>query len=43
MSWGKEWGNLAQRNNKTGQKGTESVFVLNHEQIKNIPKDLVLT
>jgi hypothetical protein len=42
-SWGKEWGRMAQGDNKTGEKGTNSIFVLNHEAIANIPKDRVVT
>ena len=36
-------GGLAQGDNKTGEKGTNSIFVLNHEAIANIPKDRVVT
>ena len=42
-AFGKEFGNLAQGDNRTGQIGTNSIFVLTHEQIKNIPKDRVVT
>ena len=37
--FGKEWGNLTQGDNKTITKGTDSLIVLNHEEIRNIPKD----
>ena len=33
-SFGKEWGNLAQRDIKIGTEGTYSIFVMMHEQIK---------
>ena len=42
-AWGKEWGNMAQGDNKTGEKGSNSIFVLDHEQIRNIPKDQTIT
>ena len=38
-AFGKEFGGLAQGDNKTGQKGTNTLFVLTHEEIANIPKD----
>ena len=34
---------MAQGDNKTGEKGTNSIYVLDHEQIKNIPKDHTIT
>ena len=34
---------MAQGDNKTEEKGTNSIFILNHEEIKNIPKDCVVT
>ena len=40
---GKEWGRMAQGDNKTGEKGTNSIFVMTHEEILNIPKDRVVT
>ena len=42
-AFGKEFGNLAQGDDFTGEKGTNAIFVLNHEQIRNIPKDRVVT
>ena len=42
-AFGKEWGRMAQGDNKTGEKGTNSIFVMNHEEIKHIPKDRVVT
>ena len=41
--FGKEFGNLAQGDERTGEKGTNSIFVLTHEEIKNIPKDRTVT
>lgn len=40
---GKEFGSLAQGDDKTGTEGTNYIFVLTHEQIKNIPKDRAIT
>lgn len=42
-AFGKEFGNLAQGDDYTGEKGTNAIFVLNHEQIRNIPNDRVVT
>ena len=36
-AFGKEWGNLTQKDNKTRTKGTDSLIVLNHEEIRKIP------
>jgi hypothetical protein len=33
MTFGKDFGGTAQGDNKTGQKGTNSVFVMTHEEI----------
>ena len=41
--FGKEWGGLAQDDNKTGAKGTNSLFVMSHEEIRNIPSDRTIT
>jgi hypothetical protein len=43
VQFGKEFGNLAQGDNKTGTKGTDSIFVMSHEEILKIPKDRVVT
>ena len=40
---GKEFGNMAQGDKKTGTKGTNSIFVMTHEEIKNIPWDWIVT
>ena len=42
-AFGKEFGNLAQGDKKMGMKGTNTVFVMNHDKIDNIPKDRVVT
>ena len=42
-AFGKEFGNLAQGDRRTGTKGTNTVFILGHDEIKNIPKDRVVT
>ena len=42
-AFGKEFGNQAQGDNKTGEKGTNTLFVMDHEQIANIPKDRTVT
>jgi hypothetical protein len=33
MAFGKEFGRMAQGDDKTGQKGTNSVFVMTHKEI----------
>ena len=40
---GKEFGNMAQGDKKTGTQGTDSIFVMTHKEIANIPKDCVRT
>eukprot|EP00804_Cyclotella_cryptica_P015897 CCRYP_006383-RA/>CCRYP_006383-RA protein AED:0.07 eAED:-0.04 QI:0/0/0/1/0/0/2/0/1375 len=42
-AFGKEFGNLAQGDNKTGEKGTDSIFVMSHDDIANIPKGRTVT
>lgn len=43
-AFGKEFGNLAQvDDHRTGEKGTNSLFAMTHEQILRIPKDKVVT
>ena len=42
-SLGKEFGNIAQGDKKTGEKGTDCVFVMTPEQVQHIPKDRVVT
>jgi hypothetical protein len=42
-AFGKEFGNQAQGDKKTGTPGTDSYFVLTHDQIKTIPRDRTVT
>jgi hypothetical protein len=42
-AFGKEFGNLAQGDNATNTPGTNSIVVLTHDQIQNIPKDRTVT
>jgi hypothetical protein len=37
-AFGKEFGGMAEGDNKTGQKGTNAMLVMNHEDIKKILK-----
>ena len=34
---------MAQGDGKTGSKGKSCIFVMNHDEIANIPKDCVVT
>jgi hypothetical protein len=42
-AFGKEFGNLAQGDTATNTPGTDTIFVLTHEQIKQIPRDRTVT
>ena len=42
-AFGKEFGNLAQGDDLTGTPGTNTIFVLTHKQIHNIPRDRTVT
>jgi hypothetical protein len=42
-AFGKEFGNLAQGDNKTGTAGTDSIFIIERDEIANIPKDRTVT
>ena len=42
-AFGKEFGGMARGNNKTGQKVTNSIFVMSHIEIALIPSDRVVT
>ena len=42
-AFGKEFGNLTQGDDKTKTLGNFSLFVLTHEQIKQIPKERTVT
>ena len=37
--FGKEWGRMAQGDNKTKEKGTNSIFVMSHKQIEKVTKE----
>ena len=39
----KEFGGLAQGDDLTGEKGTNTVFVMTHEEIAKIPREKVVT
>ena len=40
---GKKFGSLAQDNDLTNTPGTNTLFVFNNEEIKNIPSDRTIT
>ncbi len=42
-AFGKDFGGMAQGDNKTGQKGTNSIFVMTHNEIKRIPPNRTVT
>ena len=42
-AFGKEFGNQAQGDNRTGEKGTNTLFVMDHDEIAKIPKDRTIT
>jgi hypothetical protein len=42
-AFGKDFGGMAQGDNKTGQKGTNSIFVVTHDEIQTIPKNQTVT
>jgi hypothetical protein len=42
-AFGKDFRGMAQGNNKTGQKGTNSIFVMTHAEIPQIPKNQTVT
>eukprot|EP00804_Cyclotella_cryptica_P024678 CCRYP_001679-RA/>CCRYP_001679-RA protein AED:0.42 eAED:0.42 QI:0/-1/0/1/-1/1/1/0/148 len=42
-AFGKEFGNLSQGDNKTGERGTNTMFVMTHEEIRNIPREQTIT
>ena len=42
-AFGKDFGGMAQGDRKTGQKGTNSMFVMKHNEIPHIPSDRVVT
>eukprot|EP00804_Cyclotella_cryptica_P025598 CCRYP_002811-RA/>CCRYP_002811-RA protein AED:0.46 eAED:0.46 QI:0/0/0/1/0/0/2/0/75 len=42
-AFGKEFGNFAQGDKKTGERGTNTMFVMTHTQIQNILRDQTIT
>ena len=42
-AFGKDFGGMAQGDNKTGQKGTNAIFVMTHAEILLIPADRTIT
>jgi hypothetical protein len=38
-AFGKDFGGMAQGDNETGQKGTNSIFIMTHNEVKRIPKN----
>jgi hypothetical protein len=42
-AFGKDFGGMVQGDNKTGQKGTNSIFVMTHNEILLIPADQTVT
>jgi hypothetical protein len=42
-AFGKDFGGMAQGDNKMGQKGTNSIFVMTHNNIARIPQNQTVT
>ncbi len=42
-AFGKDFGGMAQGDNKMGQKGTDSIFVMTHDEIRALPKNQTVT
>jgi hypothetical protein len=42
-AFGKDFGGMVQGNNKTGQKGANSIFVMTHDKITGILKNQTFT
>jgi hypothetical protein len=42
-AFGKDFGGMAQDDNKTGQQGTNSIFVMNYKDILHTPNDRTIT
>jgi hypothetical protein len=42
-AFGKDFGSMAQGDNKMGQRGTNSIFVMTHDKIASIPKHQTVT
>ena len=43
MAFGKDFGGMVQGDKKTGQKGTNSIFVMTHKDIQLIPTSQTVT
>jgi hypothetical protein len=43
MAFGKEFGGMAQGDNKTGQKGVNSIFIMTQNKIRNIASNQTVT
>jgi hypothetical protein len=43
MAFGKDFGGMAQGDDKIGQQGTNSIFVMTHDKISRIPKGQTIT
>ena len=43
MGFGKEFGNMAQGDNKTGTPGMNAIFIMDHNKIVRIPKTKTIT
>jgi hypothetical protein len=42
-AFGKDFGGMVQGDNRTGQKGTNSIFVMTHDEVARIPKNQTVT
>ncbi len=42
-AFGKDFGRMAAGDNKTSQKGINSIFVMTHDEIRALPKDQAVT
>jgi hypothetical protein len=43
MVFGKDFGGMEQGDLKMGQKGTNSIFVMTHDEISRIPHNQIVT
>jgi hypothetical protein len=43
MAFGNDFGGMAQGDKKTGQKGTNSIFVMTYDKIRKIPQNQMVT
>ena len=42
-AWGKEFGNMAQGDKRTDTPGTDSIFLMSHDEIGHIPENHTVT